>query len=86
MRTISAVAFASLIGVSAAALISTSASAAIVCNSDGDCWHTQTEYKYQPAFGLTVHQNDWKWNEGDKHTWREHDGQGYWKGGAWQTF
>ena len=63
-----------------------SASAGIVCNADGDCWHTQTDYQYQPSFGLTVHPNDWKWNEGEKHAWREHKGKGYWKGGSWQTF
>jgi len=86
MKLISAITFAALTGVSAAALISTSASAGIVCNADGDCWHTQTDYQYQPTFGLTVHQNDWRWKEGERHAWREHDGRGYWKGGSWQTF
>ena len=86
MKLLNAITFAALTGVSAVALISTSASAGIVCNSDGDCWHTQTDYQYQPSFGLTVHSNDWKWNEGEKHAWREHKGKGYWKGGSWQTF
>ena len=86
MKLLNAITFVALTGVSAVALISTSASAGIVCNSDGDCWHTQTDYQYQPTFGLTVHPNDWKWNEGEKHAWREHEGKGYWKGGSWQTF
>ena len=86
MKLLNAITFAALTGVSAVALISTSASAGIVCNSDGDCWHTQTDYQYQPTFGLTVHPNDWKWKEGEKHAWREHEGKGYWKGGSWQTF
>jgi hypothetical protein len=86
MKLLSVISFAALTGVSAVTLVATNASAAIVCNADGDCWHTQTDYQYQPTFGLVVHQNDWKWKEGDKHAWREHDGKGYWKGGSWQTF
>ena len=85
MKLLNTITFAALTGVSAVALISTSASAGIVCNSDG-YWHTQTDCQYQPTFGPTVHQNDWKWKEGEKHAWREHDGKGYRKGGSWQTF
>jgi hypothetical protein len=58
----------------------------IVCNEDGDCWHAKTDYEYQPAFGLSVHPNDWKWKEGEKHAWREHEGKGYWHGGSWKEF
>ena len=86
MRLLNVLPFAALIGVGAMPLLATSASAAIVCNADGDCWHTQTNYQYQPTFGLTVHQNDWRWKDGEKHAWREHDGKGYWHGGSWQTF
>ena len=78
--------FVSLIGVSVVVLMSTSASTAVVCNKEGDCWHTPTEYPYRPTFGLTVHESDWEWREGEKHAWREHEGKGYWKGGSWQTF
>ena len=62
------------------------ASARIVCNSDGDCWHAHGDYDYRPEFGLTIHPDDWKWKEGEHHVWREHEGRGYWKGGEWQTF
>jgi len=86
MKTFSAIALAAVMGVSAVTLASTNASAAIVCNQDGDCWHTQAEYAYQPSFGLSVHQNDWKWKEGEKHAWREHEGKGYWKGSNWTSF
>jgi hypothetical protein len=86
MKPLSTITFAALMSVSAVTLIPTNASAAIVCNGDGDCWHTQTEYQYKPEFGVTVHQNDWKWKEGEKHQWREHEGQGYWHGGSWKTF
>lgn len=86
MRTLGSMTCAMLLGVSAVALACTNASAAIVCNQDGDCWHTQTDYEYQPSFGLSVHQNDWKWKEGEKHAWREHEGKGYWQGGNWKDF
>jgi len=62
------------------------ASSHVVCNEDGDCWHTQSDYVYLPTFGLTTHEDGWKWKEGEKHTWREHEGKGYWKGNSWTDF
>jgi hypothetical protein len=38
------------------------------------------------SFGLTIHPDGWKWKEGERHTWREHEGRGYWKGGEWKEF
>jgi hypothetical protein len=62
------------------------ASARVVCNADGDCWHNQTVDVFLPALGLTVHEdNNWKWAEGEKHHWREHEGKGYWKGNDWRN-
>ena len=63
-----------------------SASARIVCNTDGDCWHVRDDYTYPPAVGLRVHPDDWRWREGEHFTWREHPGRGYWKGGHWEEF
>lgn len=71
----------SLIGMS-----SLSASAAIVCNEDGECWHTQTTYTYPPSVHLEAHPEGWKWKEGEHHAWKEHEGRGYWHGGQWQDF
>jgi hypothetical protein len=45
-----------------------------------DCWHAQTDYDCAPTFGLTVHPDNWKWKETEHYAWREHEGQGYWKG------
>ena len=86
MKTFSKLTMAVLMSASGMALISSPASAAVVCNQDGDCWHTGAQYAYRPAFGLTVHDNDWKWKEGERHVWREHEGRGYWKGGEWRKF
>jgi hypothetical protein len=85
MKTISKVTIAALMGASALA-VATTASARVVCNEDGDCWHVQSEYKYEPTFGLTIHPDEWKWKEGENHRWREHEGRGYWHGGDWKEF
>ena len=50
--------------VGALAFAATSASAAIVCNDNGDCWHVKEKYEYKPEFGLHVYGDDWKWTSG----------------------
>ena len=59
-----------------------SASAAIVCN-DSVCWHTHEAYEYPPNAGVVVHPDDWRWGPGERFTWREHEGRGYWRGERW---
>jgi hypothetical protein len=71
----------SLIGMS-----SLSASARIVCNEDGDCWHAPDAYAYPPSVHLDVHPDGWSWKEGERRSWKEHEGRGYWHGGQWQVF
>jgi hypothetical protein len=86
MKTVSKVMIAALVGASALAMAAAPASARIVCNEDGDCWHVHSEYKYEPSFGLTIHPDNWKWKEGENRRWREHEGRGYWHGGEWKDF
>jgi hypothetical protein len=86
MKNFSSLMIAALVGASALAMAATTASARIVCNADGDCWHAQTEYTYGPDLRLSVHPDNWKWKEGEHHAWREHDGKGYWKGKDWKEF
>ena len=31
----------------------------------GDCWHTTDRYDYRPAFGIRVHDDNWKWRARD---------------------
>jgi hypothetical protein len=59
------------------------ASAAVVCNDDGDCWHVQGRPDYKPELRLHIHPNNWKWSQSDHYKWREHAGRGYWRGGVW---
>jgi hypothetical protein len=83
MRLATKIAAATLL---AATLGATAASAAVVCNAEGECWHTHRAYDYRPEFGITVHENGWKWGSNDHFRWREHGGRGYWRNGAWVKF
>ena len=49
------------------AVSATAASAEIVCNRDGDCWHVKTHHKYHPEFGLVIHPDNWRWHDHDKY-------------------
>ncbi len=72
----------------ALALTATAASAAIVCNDEGDCWHVKKRYHYRPEFRLEIHPDNWRWREHADHRyhWREHEGRGYWRNGIWIQF
>jgi hypothetical protein len=59
------------------------ASAAVVCNSEGDCWHVRGRPAYRPEFGLRIYGDDWRWRRGENFRWREHLGHGYWRNGVW---
>ena len=72
-------------GAAALAAMASPASAYVSCNRAGDCWHTTDRYAYQPAFGVTVHDDNWRWR-GNRYHWREHEGRGYWRNGLWVTF
>ena len=79
-----------LVAAGAAATVALSAapaSAAVVCNREGECWHTDARYHYNPSYGVTVHPDHWyfhqRWDD-DHHKWREyHEGRGYYRGGVW---
>jgi hypothetical protein len=85
MKNLSKVAILAL-GTAMAALTATAASAAVVCNAEGECWHVHHNYNYHPEFGLVVHPDGWAWGANDHYTWHEHTGRGYWHNGAWITF
>jgi hypothetical protein len=86
MRTLGKVMCAVVMSAGVLAVGGGRASAAIVCNGAGDCWHTQETYQYKPEFGVVVHPNNWAWAHNDHYRWREHTGRGYWEGGTWRTF
>jgi hypothetical protein len=88
MMTIRKLLIGAVIGAGALAATAGSASAYVVCNRFGDCWHTDTRYTYRPSWGIVVHDNNWRWRDGDRdrYRWREHEGRGYWRNGLWITF
>ena len=85
MKNLSKIAVLAM-GTAVAALTATTASAAIVCNNEGVCWHVHRHYNYDPGFGLVVHPDNWVWGPNDHYVWREHTGRGYWRNGVWITF
>lgn len=75
---------AALLGASVLAFTATTASAEIVCNEDGDCWHVKERHKYSPELHLRIHPDNWRWKDAEtRYRWREHEGRGYWRGGIW---
>jgi hypothetical protein len=86
MKSIAKLAAVAALSVAALGVSTIAASAKIVCNAEGECWHVRGNYNYHPEFGLTVHENNWKWGGGDKYRWREHEGRGYWRNGVWIRF
>ena len=85
MNTRSKIVALALAGAGLVGLSSLNASAAIVCNDAGDCWHTHEAYTYPPGSHVVIHPNDWRWGPGEHFAWKEHEGRGYWQGGNWVT-
>lgn len=63
-----------------------SASAGIVCNDEGDCWHTKKVFDYPSEAHIVSHDDNWKWRGGDHFDWREHEGRGFWRHHNWTDF
>ena len=79
---------AACVAACALAFTATAASAEIVCNDEGDCWHIKTRHAYRPEFRVEIHPDNWKWEEREhkRYRWREHEGRGYWRNGVWIQF
>jgi hypothetical protein len=69
-----------------AMLAAAPASAYIVCNPGGDCWHSDSRV-HVPGVTFSYHPDDWyfhrHWDADHWHDW--HDGRGYWRNGVWIT-
>jgi hypothetical protein len=72
-----------LAGACALALTGTAATAAVVCNEEGECWHVRGKAEYGPELRLRVYPDNWNWSRSEHYRWREHTGRGYWRGGNW---
>jgi hypothetical protein len=63
------------------------ASAYVVCNDEGDCWHTDHR-EHHPGIHFIIHTDDWyfhhDWDNDHDRRWRQyHEGHGYWHSGVW---
>jgi hypothetical protein len=85
MKTITKLAAGAIFGATALALTAGSAAAYVVCNAEGECWHTHYR-TYHPEWGVVVHEDNWRWGDGDHYRWHEHHGRGYWHNGIWVHF
>jgi hypothetical protein len=73
-----------IIGGAILAASSMSASAAIVCRGSV-CWHVNEAREFPSEAGVVVHEDNWRWRPEERYEWREHEGHGYWRDGAWIT-
>ena len=87
-KTISTAALALLMGAGALVAASAPASARVVCNRDGDCWHTESAPRV-PGVKFETHPDDWyfhqHWDGADRHYRDYHEGRGYYRSGVWIT-
>jgi len=88
---LSATALAAMLAAGGVAVTATPASATIVCNRDGDCWHVDRGYRYRRDLRFERHPDDWyfhrHWDQDRERHWREyHEGRGYYDHGVWTPF
>ncbi|HVY35291.1 MAG TPA: hypothetical protein VG960_12835 [Caulobacteraceae bacterium] len=79
-------ALAVIMAVGALAVSAQSAAAYVVCNSNGECWHTERHYRAPTP--LQWHRDDYYFHRTWDHDhWRDsHAGRGYYRNGVWITF
>ena len=87
-RMLSATAVAALLATAGLVATVAPSAARVVCNNEGDCWHTDAAPRPVPGITFNVHPDDWYFHQhwdGDKdHHYRDyHEGRGYYKGGVW---
>jgi hypothetical protein len=65
----------------------TAASAAVVCNGEGDCWRVKKKHDYPAGLNLHIYGDDWQWEAGAPYRWRKPGpGRGYYRRGVWIGF
>jgi hypothetical protein len=87
-RVLSASAIAALVGAGALMVTAAPATARVVCNNEGDCWHTDSVPRHVPGVTFNVHPDDWYFHQHwdsdrDRHFRDYHEGRGYYRGGVW---
>ena len=78
---------AAILGLVGLAATTTTASAYVACNRDGDCWHTENRV-HAPGVTFDIHPDDWYFHQhwdANRHFRDYHEGRGYYRGGVWVT-
>jgi hypothetical protein len=89
MKTLlSTAALAAVLAIGALGVTAGAASASVVCNAQGDCWHVDGRAPHEKAMKFESHPDDWyfhqKWDQDQKRHWRGyHEGHGYYANGVW---
>lgn len=89
MKVLRTIAASSLFGAGLLLASANSASAYVVCNRWGECWHTEHRYRYAPRLHIRFYDDDWYTRHHWRHRyrWRDaHEGRGYWRNGVWISF
>ena len=73
-------ALTAMIATGTLAFASAGASAAIACRGDV-CWHVHESYHYPAGARIVIHED--RWHPRGHIVFREHEGRGYWRDGAW---
>jgi hypothetical protein len=89
-RILSTTAAAAFLGIAFVATTGT-ASAYVVCNRYGDCWHSEHRYRYTPSLSVRIYPDHWyfhrDWAREPRRHWRGYrEGRGYYRNGVWITF
>lgn len=68
-----------------------SASAYVVCNRFGDCWHTRHHYRFPMRLRVRFYSDSWHhdhdWDHDRYRHWRgDRNDRGYWRNGVWINF
>ncbi len=66
----------------------TAASADVVCNRAGECWHVHDRLDYPANVGITFHDDDWgvAHQHGHWHWRQDRFDRGYYRDGVWIAF
>jgi hypothetical protein len=85
-KTLLIAAGAATVTVGTLTMVPQTASAAVVCNSHGDCWRVRGRPTYGPDLNLRIYGDNWRWRKGENYRWRNSGrGHGYYRDGVWIT-
>lgn len=87
MSSLTAKALGAALAAASLAASASTASAYVVCNQAGECWHAHDRYDYPATAGVVVHDDGWVFDRPGFYRWaKDRPGRGYWYHGHWRRF